>query len=184
MSPKRPRPGPAEATETARRFLAGLVRGADLDDLALDGYGSHPKNNTFPGEVYLHLAADALRLTGAGADPEQRIAQDGLLARHLPEAAFKGRESSRIRFAFLAAAATAGGLEVDLLDEVTWWATDDYWHYALCAAVALIRAGAERLDIPVAALAKTIAAERGINLEVDTGERTDASPPSNIRPLR
>lgn len=182
MSPKRPPPGPAEATDAACRFLTGLARGADLDDLALAGYGAHPKNNTFPGEVYLHLAADALRL--AGADADQPIAQDGLLARHLPEAAFKGRENSRIRFALLAAAATAGGLEVDLLDEVAWWAADDYWHYALCAAVALIRAGAERLDIPVAALAKTIAAERGINLDSDAGERTDASPPSNIRPLQ
>lgn len=93
MSPKRPRPGPAEATDAARRFLAGLARGADLDDLALDGYGSHPKNNTFPGEVYLHLAADALRLAGATAG--QPIAQDGLLARHLPDAALKGRSSRR-----------------------------------------------------------------------------------------
>ncbi len=182
MSPKRPRPGPAEATEAARRFLAGLVRGADLDDLALDGYAAHPKNNTFPGEVYLHLAADALRLAGASAD--QPIAQDGLLARHLPEAASKGRENPRIRFAVLAAAATAGGLEVDLLDEVAWWAADDYWHYALLAAVALIRVGAERLDIPVAALAKTLAAERGINLEVGGGGQTDIPPPSNVRPLR
>lgn len=182
MSPKRPRPGPAEATDAARRFLAGLVDGADLDDLALDGYAAHPKNNTFPGEVYLHLAADALRLAGATTD--QPIAQDGLLARHLPEAVFKGRENSRIRFALLAAAATAGGLEVDLLDEVAWWPADDYWHYALCAAVALIRAGAERLDIPAAALAKTLAAERRLNLDPEPGGHADDSPPSNVRPLR
>lgn len=178
MSPKRPRPGPAEVTEAARRFLAGLVSGTELDDLAGDGYSQHPKNNTFPGEVYLRLAADALRLAASVDEP---IAQDGLLARHLPEAAFKGRENSRIRFALLAAAATAGGLEVDLLDEVAWWVADDYWHYALFAAVALIRAGAERLDIPVASFARTIAAERGINLDPDTD---DAPASSKVRPLR
>jgi hypothetical protein len=40
----------------------------------------------------------------------------------------------------LAAAATHGGTEPDLLDEVSWWQTDDFWEYALFAAVAYIRA--------------------------------------------
>ena len=42
----------------------------------------------------------------------------------------------------LAAAALHGGTEPDLLDEVAWWQTDDFWQYALFAAVAYIRAAA------------------------------------------
>ncbi len=36
-------------------------------------------------------------------------------------------------------AALNGGLEADLLDEVVWWRTDDFWQYALYAAVALVQ---------------------------------------------
>jgi hypothetical protein len=42
----------------------------------------------------------------------------------------------------LAAAALHGGTEPDLLDEVAWWQTDEFWQYALFAAVAFIRAAA------------------------------------------
>jgi hypothetical protein len=49
----------------------------------------------------------------------------------------------------LAAAALHGGTEPDLLEEVAWWQTDDFWHYALFAAVALIRAAASRAGVPV-----------------------------------
>jgi hypothetical protein len=34
--------------------------------------------------------------------------------------------------------------EPDLLDEAAWWQTDDFWRYALFAAVAYIRAAASR----------------------------------------
>src|ERR1700757_4669724 len=42
-----------------------------------------------------------------------------------------------------------GGTEPDLLDEVAWWQTDDFWQYALFAAVAYIRAAAKRASVPV-----------------------------------
>jgi hypothetical protein len=38
----------------------------------------------------------------------------------------------------LAAAALHSGTEPDLLDEVAWWQPDDFWHYALFAAVVYI----------------------------------------------
>ena len=41
------------------------------------------------------------------------------------------------------------GAEPDLLGEVTWWQTDDFWQYALWAAVAYIRAAASRAGVPV-----------------------------------
>ena len=37
----------------------------------------------------------------------------------------------KLQFAVLVAAALRGGAEPDLLDEVAWWQTDDFWQYAL-----------------------------------------------------
>jgi hypothetical protein len=53
------------------------------------------------------------------------------------------------QFAILAAAALRGGTEPDLLGEVVWWQTDDFWQYAMYAAVAYIRAAADRARVPV-----------------------------------
>jgi hypothetical protein len=40
--------------------------------------------------------------------------------------------------------ALGGGARPDLLDVVAWWQADDFWRYALFAAVAYIRAAADR----------------------------------------
>jgi hypothetical protein len=107
----------------------------------------HPRNNTFPGEVFLHLAADALDWCGASrADP---LALEGIRERFLPECSFRGRQNKKVQFAVLAAAALHGGTEPDLLDEVAWWQTDDFWEYALFATVAYIRAAAHRAGVPM-----------------------------------
>jgi hypothetical protein len=37
---------------------------------------------------------------------------------------------------------STAGTEPDLLDEVAWWQADDFWQYAMYAAVAYIRAAA------------------------------------------
>ena len=51
---------------TARRILlGGLVREAGIFDLVSDMAPLHPRNNTFPGEVFLGLGADALDWCGA-----------------------------------------------------------------------------------------------------------------------
>jgi hypothetical protein len=41
------------------------------------------------------------------------------------------------------------GTEPDLLDEVAWWQTDDFWKYAPYAAVAYIRAAGRSADVTV-----------------------------------
>jgi hypothetical protein len=88
---------------------------------------------------------DGLDWCGASrADP---LPLAGLCERFLPERAFRGRENTK--FAVLAAAALHGGTEPDLLEEVAWWQTDDFWQYALFAAVAYIRAAASRAGVPV-----------------------------------
>jgi hypothetical protein len=143
------RKGPtAENTVAARRVLLdGLARDADIFELAGDLAPLHPRDNTFPGEVFLRVAADALDWCAAGrADP---LPLEGLRERFLPEAAFRGRQNAKFQYAVLAAAALHGGTEPDLLDEVAWWQTDDFWQYALYAAVAYIRAAASRAGVPV-----------------------------------
>ena len=57
--------------------------------------------------------------------------------------------NTKLRYAVLATAALHGGAEPDLLDEVAWWQTDDFWQYALFAVVAYIRAAASRTGVPV-----------------------------------
>jgi hypothetical protein len=57
--------------------------------------------------------------------------------------------NTKFQYAVLAAAALYGGTEPDLLEEVGWWQTDDFWQYALFAAVAYIRAAASRAGVPV-----------------------------------
>jgi hypothetical protein len=57
-----------------------------------------------------------------------------------------------------------GGLEPDVLDEVVWWRNDDYWRYALYAAVALIRAAAGRQDVSVLRVVQQLADHHGVAL--------------------
>jgi hypothetical protein len=145
--PARKRPT-AEDTVTARRaLLDGLARDADIFELVSELAPLHPRNDTFPGEVFLHVAADALDWCGVSrADP---LPVEGLRERFLPGCTSRGRQNKKLQYAVLAAAALHGGTEPDLLDEVAWWQTDDFWQYALFAAVAYIRAAASRAGVPV-----------------------------------
>jgi hypothetical protein len=145
--PARKRPTP-EDTVTARRVLLdGLARDADIFELVSELAPLHPRDSTFPGEVFIRVAADALDWCGASrADP---LPLEGLRERFLPECAFRGRQNTKVQYAVLAAAALHGGTEPDLLDEVAWWQADDFWQYALFAAVAYIRAAASRAGVPV-----------------------------------
>jgi hypothetical protein len=157
--PARNRPAP-EDTVTARRVLLdGLARDADIFELVSELAPLHPRDNTFPGEVFLHVAADALDWCGASqADP---LALEGLRERFLPERTFRGRQNAKLQYAVLAAAALHGGTEPDLLDEVARWQTDDFWQYALFGAVAYIRAAASRAGVPVRQACQGLAGRRG-----------------------
>jgi hypothetical protein len=148
--------------EAVRRLLAGLAAGLDAHELAATIADLHPRQNTFPGEVYLRLGAEVLGdTTTAGAGP---IDYEGLRERHLPEVTFRGKDNRRIQFAVLCAAAMAGGLEPDLLDEVYWWGTDDFWRYGLLAAVALMRASADAQGVSVEQLATVLAGRHDVPL--------------------
>lgn len=145
--PARRQPTSEDAATARRVLLDGLARDADIADLESELARLHPQNNTFPGEVFLGVAADALSWCQASrSDP---VPLEALSERFLPECAIRGRRNKKFQYAVLAAAAVHGGTEPDLLDEVAWWQTDDFWQYALYAAVAYIRAAASRADVPV-----------------------------------
>jgi hypothetical protein len=140
--PTNKRPVPQDAVIARRILIGGLARDADIFGIVSELAPLHPRNDTFPGEVFLRLGADALDRCGASrADP---VALEGIADRFLPECTFRGRDKHKLRFAVLAVAALHGGAEPDLLDDVVWWRTDDFWQYALFAAIAYIRAAADR----------------------------------------
>jgi hypothetical protein len=86
---------------------------------------------------------------------------EGLRERFLPERTFHGRQNAKFQYAVLAAAALHGGTEPDLLEEVAWWQTDDFWQYALFAAAACIRAGASRAGVEVRQACQELAQSPG-----------------------
>jgi hypothetical protein len=152
-----PRGSPtAQDVATARRILLeGLASDVDLVEILGQLAPLHPRNNTFPGEVLLRLAADAL--VWAGIDRANPVDLEGMRERFLPEGAVIGRDRRKLQFAVLAAAAQHGGVDVDLLDEVAWWQTDDFWRYAAYSAVAYIRIAADRAGVPESPVCRALA---------------------------
>ena len=150
----------AQDAATARRILLdGMARDTGVFELAGELAPLHPRHNTFPGEVLLQVAADALEW--CGATRAQPLALEGMPEQFLPECAFRGRENKKLQFAVLAAAALRGGADPDLLGEVAWWQTDDFWQYALYAAVAYVRAAASRAGVPARLVGEELAQRAG-----------------------
>ena len=145
--PGRKRPAPADAATARRVLLDGLARDADIFEVLSGLAPLHPRNDTFPGEVFIDLAANALEWCGASRAGPLPLA--GLRERFLPEASFRGWQNAKFQYAVLAAAGVHGGIEPDLLDEVASWQADDFGQYAMYAAIAYIRAAASRAGLPV-----------------------------------
>ena len=77
--------GPAEEdyVSAARLGLLGLLAGQHSDTIMEQLEALHPRNNTFPAEVLLELAAEAIEESGASsAEP---IQYEGMRDRYLPE---------------------------------------------------------------------------------------------------
>jgi hypothetical protein len=107
-----------------RLLTEAVESGADIFAALDEVRPLHPKNSTFPGEVFMRVAAEALHI--GAVSPERSMSAEGLVDRYLPECRFRGRDNRKIRYAVLTVAATHGGIEVDLLDEVAYWETDDF----------------------------------------------------------
>jgi hypothetical protein len=155
------RPNDQGSVEAQQRFLGGLARGNDANQLAAAIADLHIRDNTFPGEVFMELAADALEV--AGTRCADRVVYRDLVSRHLAEVQFRGKEHRRIQYAALTPFAVCAGLEPDLLDEVTYW-IDQYWQYALFAAVAIVRECAERSGTPLETFVAQLAARVGVKI--------------------
>jgi len=95
---------------TARWILLdGLAGDSEVAELAGELAPLHPRNDAFPGEVFLCVAADVLDWCGASrAAP---LTLEGIRERWLPECAFRGRPSKKLQGAVLAASALRGGAD-------------------------------------------------------------------------
>jgi hypothetical protein len=143
----RHRPTDEDAIIARRFLLEAIEKGTDLDEAEREIAPLHPMNNTFPGEVFIGLAADALEVGGFRRG--KPLSHERIRERFLSDHEFRGRERQQLRYALLCAAATNGGIEADLLDEVAYWGGDDFWRYAMYAAIAYVRAAAEGLGVDV-----------------------------------
>ena len=72
--PARKLPTPQDAAAARRIMLDGPARDADPSELVTELAPLHPRNNTFPGEVFLRLAADVL--DWCAASRQQPLALD------------------------------------------------------------------------------------------------------------
>ena len=91
------RPGPEHRREAVQRLFTGLIRGDDVVELAKAIADLHPKDNTFPGELFISIAVDAL--DAAGIDRDAPLLYEGLREEHLAECRLRGRDNKKIQFA-------------------------------------------------------------------------------------
>jgi hypothetical protein len=152
--------------------LSGLAGATELGDVALQLAPLHPRHNTFPAEVLLDLAADAIEESGATRQEPLEFA--GIRKRYLPEGvAHTKAQHHKSEYALRAAAMVRAGVDPGLLDEVVWWQTDDLWYWSLEALVTYVRAAADRRQTSVAEICERIARIRGVELDrIDGGCET------------
>jgi hypothetical protein len=140
----------ADAAHAAAQeaFLTALREGADLHDVEAAVRRTTAKEFT-PDIAVLEVAVAAMDL--AGADRTSPLNKADLVGRHLSEVQFRNQRAlqERTTYAINAVAAIRGGLEPDILDDTYWWHVRDIVEYAVLAAVAYVRAGAERRGKPV-----------------------------------
>jgi hypothetical protein len=133
-------PTAEDRATVVRVALAGIAGGLDLGEIAARLAPLHPKNSTFPGEDLLELAADAIEESGASR--ERPLEFEAIRKRHLPEdRAHTRAQHHKAEYALRAAAMVRAGVDPGLLDEVSWWSTDDLWFWALSSKDMLLRPG-------------------------------------------
>ena len=123
----------------------------------------HPRNNTFPAEVLLELAAEAI--AESGTSPTEPNQYEGMRDRYLPEYHFRGElQQHKSHYGLMAAAMIRAGVYPDLLDEADVWGLEDMWENAFYALVLYARVAAERTRRPTEAIATAIGERPGVDL--------------------
>ena len=155
--------GATDEDNAARLGLLGMMAGQHSDTIMAQLAALHPRNDTFPAEVLLDLAAEAI--AESGASPAEPIQYEGMRDRYLPEYHFRGKsQQHKSHYALMAAAMIRAGVNPDLLDEAHGWGIDDMWEYAFYALVLYGRVAAERSGRTLEDVATALAERRGIDL--------------------
>lgn len=141
-----------EHRHAQRALLEGVRQGHDVRALQRAVRQTATKSFT-PDVAMLELAA--LAMDTAGIDRTAPLPKSDMTNRHLLEINFRNQRAlqERTTYAINVCAAIRGGLDPDILDDTYWWGTRDIVEYAVTAAVAYVRACAERTGMPVAAFA-------------------------------
>jgi hypothetical protein len=157
------RPTPEDRVTAIHIALAGIASDDDLGKLSWHLESLHPRNNTFPADVLLELAADAI--DDAGASRERPIEFESIRKRYLAECrAHTKAQHHKSEYAIRAAAMIRAGVDPDLLGEISWWQTDDLWMWALDALVIYVRVAADRTGDPVGVVCERFAARHNVDL--------------------
>lgn len=161
--PARP-PSDEDRVEATRIALSGLASGHDLGVIARQIEPLHPAHNTFPAEVFLELAADAIELAGASRD--RPIDMEDLAQRFLPDRRSQSKtDRVKIDFALRAAAMIRAGVQPDLLEDAAWWRGDDLWKWALEALHVYAQAAADRTGRTTLEIGAHLAARHEVRLD-------------------
>lgn len=162
MAPHK-RPTDDDRDGAVRLTLVGFATGRDPDAILDELATLHVRNDTFPGEELLELAADAIEESAASR--LEPIDYENIRERYLTEYEFRGRADHRkSHYALGAAAMIRAGLRPDLLGEVVWWSSDDLWVFSFYAFLAYLRIASARTGRPVEVVARAIAGRRAIEI--------------------
>lgn len=157
-------PSDEDRREAIRIALSGLGSGHDLGAIGRLIEPLHPSHNTFPGEVFLELAADAIEI--AGASRHHPIAMEELAKRFLPDRRSASKEHRfKLDFSLRAGAMIRGGVQPDLLEDAAWWRADDLWVWALEALHVYVQVAAEWTGVTPAEICSQLAARSEVTLD-------------------
>lgn len=144
--------------------MSGLADGHELGDIASQIGPLHPRHNTFPAEVFLEVAADAIEISGASR--QHPIEMEDIAKRFLPDRRSRSKTHRfKLDFALRAGAMTRAGIQPDLLEDAAWWRADDVWVWALEALQIYVNAAADRTGLTTAEICSQLAARSGVTLD-------------------
>ena len=123
----------------------------------------HPRHHTFPGDVLLELAADALE--EAHATRQDPIDYHDIRERYLPEIEFRGRiDHFKSHYALRSVPMIASGVTPDLPEDASWWRADDLWVYSAYALLAYLRIASARTGDSTENICHRIAERHSVDL--------------------